>query len=223
MKLSEHVEHIRSIIYRAFDNQFSRLGVGANKLMEIDRIPEDLHKKRKKIEVLINSHTVEKGDYTSAREKALDEITFTLFNRLSAIKVMEAHQLFPPIVTKEAEHGDRSFGHKAWLEENPSKRNDELEGIREYLKYEFNQLGESIPLYSKNYPYALLPYIIELNDIVDAFNVVEKDPQIEDDVWQSDDILGWLYESYNNSKKLAHKDSKDKTEYDKVSLQSQCP
>ena len=57
MKLSEHVEHIRSLIYKAFNNQFSRLGVGANKLVEIEKIPVDLHTKRQKIEVLIDSHT----------------------------------------------------------------------------------------------------------------------------------------------------------------------
>ena len=56
---------------------------------------------------------------------------------------------------------------------------------------------------------------------IDAFNAVAIDPQVEVDIWQSDDILGWLYESYNNVKKKAHKDSGDKTEYHKVSLQSQ--
>ncbi|MGB5747675.1 MAG: hypothetical protein WBM69_11865 [Desulfobacterales bacterium] len=64
-------------------------------------------------------------------------------------------------------------------------------------------------------------YVIELNDIIDAFNAVEKDPDIDGTIWQSDDILGWLYESYNNAKKQEHKASKKKTEYDKVSLQSQ--
>lgn len=44
---------------------------------------------------------------------------------------------------------------------------------------------------------------------------------MEDHIWQSDDILGWLYESYNNVKKAAFKESKAKAEYDKVSLQSQ--
>jgi hypothetical protein len=39
--------------------------------------------------------------------------------------------------------------------------------------------------------------------------------------WQSDDVLGWLYESYNNYKKAAHKESGDKTEFNKVSIQSQ--
>lgn len=221
MKLSDHVDSIRERIYKAFNNQFARLGIGANKLMEIDKIPANLHTKRKKIETLIASHEGETGNYEEAREKALDELTFTLFNRLAAIKVMEAHQLFAPIVTKQAAHGGRSFGHKIWLENNPEKRNEELEGLRDYFKYEFNKLGDDLPLFHKNYPYALLPYVIELNDIVEAFNAVEQDAQVEENIWQSDDILGWLYESYNNAKKQAHKDSGDKTEYDKVSLQSQ--
>ncbi|CAM3952727.1 BREX-1 system adenine-specific DNA-methyltransferase PglX [Flavobacterium branchiophilum] len=232
MKLSDHVDSIRERIYKAFNNQFARLGIGANKLMEIDKIPTDLHSKRKKIEILIASHEGETGNYEEAREKALDELTFTLFNRLAAIKVMEAHQLFNPIVTKQAAHGGRSFGHKIWLENNPEKRNEELEGMRDYFKYEFNKLGDDLPLFHKNYPYALLPYVIELNDIVEAFNAVETDIDIiksqqpttnnqQPNIWQSDDILGWLYESYNNAKKQAHKDSGDKTEYDKVSLQSQ--
>ncbi|NOQ74051.1 MAG: BREX-1 system adenine-specific DNA-methyltransferase PglX [Crocinitomix sp.] len=221
MKLNDHVEHIRLLVYKSFNNQFSRLGIGPTKELDIEKIPDELHGKRKKIDFLIHSHKSETGSYTEARAKALDELTFTLFNRLAAIKVMEAHQLFPPIITKQAEHGDRSFGHKVWLEGNPEMREEELEGIRSYFKHEFNVLGESIPLFHKNYPYALLPYVIELNEIIDAFNEVELDSQIENDIWQSDDILGWLYESYNNSKKQAHKDSKAKTEYNKVSIQSQ--
>jgi hypothetical protein len=128
-------------------------------------------------------------------------------------------------LTKQSEHGDRSFGHKAWLEMNPHMRDEELEGIRDYLKSAFDELGQTLPLYSKAYPYALLPDAISLNDIIDAFNAVDTDAQAnassEETIWQSDDVLGWMYESYNNKKKQAHKDSKDKTEYNKVSLQSQ--
>ena len=221
MKLSDHVDHIRELTYRAFDKQFARLGIGKSKTMEIEKIPEDLHAKRQKLDTLLQSHIEETGSYDEGREKALDELTFTLFNRLAAVKVMEAHALFPPILTKQSEHGDRSFGHKAWLEEHPDMRSEELEGIREYIKHAFNELSNDIPLYSKNYPYALLPYVIELNEIIDAFNAVEDDPQVDDNIWQSDDILGWLYESYNNAKKQEFKESKAKTEYDKVSLQSQ--
>jgi len=71
----------------------------------------------------------------------------------------------------------------------------------------------------------LLPNAISLNEIIDAFNVVEKDTQVGSDIWQSDDVLGWMYESYNNSKKVEfkreQKENDAKVEYNKVSLQSQ--
>lgn len=228
MKLAEHVDHLRELIEAAFDKQFARLGFGKSKQMDAEqvlRLPEDVQSKRQRFVAMIENHIGETGSYESAREKLLDELTFTLFNRLAAIKVMEAASLFPPILTKQKEHGDRSFGHKAWLEANPQMREAELEGIRDYLKAAFDELGQTLPLYSKAYPYALLPDAISLNDIIDAFNGVDTDAQGNDSseeiIWQSDDVLGWMYESYNNVKKKAHKDSGDKTEYNKVSLQSQ--
>ena len=221
MKLSEHVDKLRILIESAFDKQFARLGIGVNQEIELEKLPSELHAKRQRFEVMLENHVGETGCYVNAREKLVDELTFTLFNRIAAVKVMEAASLFPPVITKQPEHGDRSFGHKAWLELRPDMRSEELEGIREYIKHAFNELGETLPLYSKSCPYALLPDTISLNEIIDAFNAVEKDPQVGDDIWHSDDILGWLYESYNNAKKKAFKESGAKAEYDKVSLQSQ--
>ncbi len=221
MKLSEHVEKLRTLIQAAFDKQFARLGISAIKMIELEKLPSELHTKRQRFEEMLQNHIGETGSYEKGREKLLDELTFTLFNRIAAVKVMEAASLFPPIITKQPEHGARSFGHKAWLEIRPDMRSEELEGIREFLKYAFDGLGETLPLYSRGYCYALLPDAISLNEIIDAFNEVEKDPQVETNIWQSDDILGWLYESYNSAKKALFKESKKKTEYDKVSLQSQ--
>ena len=221
MKLSEHVDKLRDLIEAAFDKYLARMGIGKNKLLEIEKLPSEVKLKRLRFEELLDNHIGETGHYEFAREKLIEELTFTLFNRLAAIKVMEAATLFPPVLTKQPEHGDRSFGHKAWLEMNSHMRSEELEGIREYLKDTFNEMGETLPLYSKTYPYALLPDAISLNEIIDTFNAVEKDTQVGSDIWNSDDVLGWMYESYNNLKKKAHKDSGDKTEYHKVSLQSQ--
>ena len=221
MKLPEHVDKIRDLIEAAFDKHFARLGIGKNKQMELEKLPTEVRPKRLRFQEMLENHIDETGNYEHAREKLIDELTFTLFNRLAAVKVMEAASLFPPVLTKLPEHGDRSFGHKAWLEMNPHMRSEELEGIREYLKNAFNELGEILPLYSKAYPYALLPDAISLNEIIDTFNSVENDTQVGNDIWQSDDVLGWMYESYNNIKKKAHKESGAKTEYHKVSLQSQ--
>lgn len=232
MKLAEHVDHLRELIEAAFDKQFARLGFSKTKQMDaeqVQRLPEEVQSKRQRFVAMLENHIGETGSYESAREKLLDELTFTLFNRLAAIKVMEAASLFPPILTKQKEQGDRSFGHKAWLEAHPEMRTAELEGIRDYLKAAFDELGSSLPLYSKNYPYAMLPDAISINDIIDAFNAVDQDEQIiksyEAGIWHSDDVLGWMYESYNNVKKenfkKEQKDNKAKVEYHKVSLQSQ--
>ncbi len=228
MKLADHVGQIRELIEASFDKQFARLGFGKTKQMDDDKVanlPDEVKAKRKRFIAMLDNHISETGSYESGREKLLDELTFTLFNRLAAIKVMEAANLFPPVLTKQVEHGDRSLGHKMWLEIYPHMRDEELEGIRDYIKFAFDELGGTLPLYSKAYAYALLPDTISLNDIIDRFNAVEKDEQITkeyvDGIWNSDDVLGWMYESYNNQKKQAHKDSKDKTEYHKVSLQSQ--
>lgn len=221
MKLADHVELIRKLIDTAFRNRLGRMGITAAALQPIDAIPAEYKADRKRIETIREVWIAETGTVADAYEKLVEELTFTLFNRLAALKVMEAHTLHPEIVTRRAQHGDRSFAHKHWLEENPDGRSEEMEGLVRFMEDQLAALSADIPLFSPQHPYHLLPTAIELNGIMNAFNQVETDEQVEDIIWQSDDVLGWLYESYNNYKKAAHKDSGDKTEYNKVSIQSQ--
>ena len=200
------------------------------------------------ITLIYSVFKAETGTVADAYEKLVEELTFTLFNRLAALKVMEAHTLHPEMVTRRESHGGRSFAHLAWLEQNPNARNEEAEGLLPFLEYQLQKLSSDIPLFSPQHPYHLLPTALELLQIINSFNSVEDDEDVKKTIhqpithhpslitnnpslithhqspitiWQSDDVLGWLYESYNNYKKAAHKASGDKTEYNKVSIQSQ--
>ncbi len=217
MKLSEHTEHIRQLIDQAFRNRLGRMGINEGQLVPIDNPPAE----RKRMETIREVFIAETGTVGDAYEKLVEELTFTLFNRLAALKVMEAHTLHPEIVTRRETHGGRSFAHLAWLEQNPQARSDEAEGLLPFLEEQLQKLASDIPLFSPQHPYHLLPTALELLGIINAFNQVESDTQVEAEIWKSDDVLGWLYESYNNYKKAAHKASGDKTEYNKVSIQSQ--
>jgi hypothetical protein len=217
MKLSEHVEHIRQLIDQAFRNRLGRMGINEGQLTAIENMPAE----RKRMETIREVFIAETGTVADAYEKLVEELTFTLFNRLAALKVMEAHTLHPEIVTRRESHGGRSFAHLAWLEQNPNARNEEAEGLLLFLEDQLQKLATDIPLFSPQHPYHLLPTALELQGIINAFNQVETDTQVETEIWKSDDVLGWLYESYNNYKKAAHKASGDKTEYNKVSIQSQ--
>ena len=225
MKLIDHVLHIRSLIQQAIDNRFSRLGL---EVSEEKELPENAstgnREKRNKLEAIIATHKQTLGDdYAEARKETINECTFTLFNRLAALKVMEDRELFPEVIRRRVEHGNLSYAHKQWLEEHTDERNAERMGLKLFLEDKFQELSENykIPLYSPEYAYAMLPTADELFEIITAFNEIEQDADCGADIWKGDDILGWLYENFNTVEKLALKDSGDKTEYDKVSLQSQ--
>ena len=221
MKLINHVLDIRRLIQQAFDNRFSRMGLRKEAATPVEQIPAEHREKRGKLDDIMQDHLNELGDYAEARQATINECVFTLFNRIAAIKVMEAKELFPEIITRRKENAGRSFEHNAWLEEHPEERGAEREGLKHFLNDQFDRLGEHIPLYRSDYPYALLPTADELNEIIEKFNAVEEDADCGEDVWKGDDILGWLYENFNAVEKAALKQSGDKTEYDKVSLQSQ--
>lgn len=221
MKLINHVLDIRRLIQQAFDNRFSRMGLRKKAATTVEQIPVEHQEKRRKLDELMSSHLSELGDYEEARQAAINECVFTLFNRIAAIKVMESKDLFPEIITRRKENAGRSFEHNVWLENHPEERNAEREGLKHFLSDQFDNLGEHIPLYRKDYPYALLPTADELNEIIEQFNAIEADADCGADVWKGDDILGWLYENFNAVEKEALKQSGEKTEYNKVSLQSQ--
>lgn len=222
MKLINHVLDIRQAIQQAFDNRFSRMGLRADAPLPADQLNDDEHRlRRKKLDNIMQSHLEELGDYAKARQAAINECVFTLFNRIAAIKVMEAKELFPEIVRRRTENAGRSFEHNAWLEEHPEERSAEREGLKHFLQDQFDKLGEHIPLYRPDYPYSLMPTADELFDILGRFNAVDDDADCGEATWKGDDILGWLYENFNEVEKEALKKSGEKTEYDKVSLQSQ--
>lgn len=221
MKLIQHVLAIRSLIQQAFENRFDRLGLKAAGEQPIDNLPDDRQEARRRLNDIMANHLAADEDYAKARMETINEYVFTLFNRIAAIKVMEDKELFPEIIRRRTEHADRSFAHNAWLEEHPEERNAEREGLKHFLSDKFEELGQKLPIYRADYPYAQLPTADELFQIIEAFNAVELDADCGADIWKGDDILGWLYENFNAVEKQAHKDSGDKTEYDKVSLQSQ--
>lgn len=222
MKLPEQVLKIRKMIHTAFLNRFEKLGLYETTQKPIAEIELDQLQKRQALETILANHLEEnQGNYPEARFQAIDECTFTLFNRIAAIKVMESHELFPEIIKQRTENGNRSFAHTAWLEEHPEERSAEREGLKSFLREEFDRLGDDLYLFNQDYPYALLPTADDLYRIIDAFNQVEEDADCGVDIWRNDDILGWLYESYNGIEKEQLKNSGVKTEFDKVSLQSQ--
>lgn len=224
MKLINHVLEIRGLIQQAIDNTFARLGLTEAGQGNVENVAEEQRDKYRQLsEIILTHQSALAGDYAAARKEAINECVFTLFNRLAAIKVMEDRELFPEVVRRRTEHGNLSYAHRQWLEEYPEEQNAERMGLKHFLQDKFTELFQTykIPLYSDDYPYAVFPTADELDEIINRMNQIEQDADCGADTWKGDDILGWLYENFNTAEKLQLKESGEKTEYDKVSLQSQ--
>jgi hypothetical protein len=192
MKLSQHIDIIRKLIEQAYQNRLGRMGIRKDKNISIENIPSEYLEDRLKIEKILKAMISETGNVESGYEKLVEELTFTLFNRIAALKVMEVHTLIPEVITRRQQHGGRSFSHSLWLEQHPESRNSDEEGLLQFFEDKFNELSSEFPLFSLRYPFHLFPTSIELLSIIEAFNAVEKDPDMGADIWKSDDILGLL-------------------------------
>jgi hypothetical protein len=221
MNLAEHVEEIRKKIDSAYRNRLGRMGITAKGAEYTEKVASEYLVDRQRIDPIFGVFLSETGTLNDAFEKLVEEFTFTLFNRLAALKVMEALVLIPEVVTRRTQNANRSTAHAAWLEENPDGFRQESDGLLAFLEAQFSLLGTDIPLFDLAHPYHLFPTAVELNTVIDAFNNVEADAQVGAEIWKSDDILGWLYESFNETKKSEHKASKKKIEHHNVSLRSQ--
>lgn len=221
MKLTDHVLKIRSLISRAITNRFERLGLTDEPDAPEPTLSGEDRQLRTRLKGIVEYHAGNASTYAEARKMAINECTFTLFNRLAALKVMEDKDFFPEVVNRRTENGNKSASHLEWLEEHPEGRSLERDGLLEFFIDRFRDEAEDFPIFSESHPYAIMPRADELNEIIDAFNAVSADPDCGQDIWRGDDILGWLYENFNAVEKDALKESGEKTEYDKVSLQSQ--
>lgn len=221
MTLLEHVLKIRLLIHRAFNGKMERLGIEAGGYADRPLLNDADRELHRKLQDINDTHISENGgNFAAAREHTLKQCVFTLFNRLAAIKLMERKELFPEVIKQRAENGGLSAAHQAWLELHPEGRKMERDGLLEFFTDRFAEIAETIPLYRADYPYSLMPTADELNQIIRAFNDIEADSDCAE-AWSSDDILGWLYENFNSAEKVELKESGEKIEFDKVSLQSQ--
>lgn len=219
MKIENYVEKIRLKVEDAVKNTLDRCGITDESNNFSDGMISGIEIGN--VEQLIESIISEKHEWKECFDEIVDDYTFTLFNRLVCMKVMESQGLYPEMITQNQQYSGKSYGHYLWLEINSQYKNDAFEGLDKYISYQFHQLSEECDLFNTTIPLHLIPTATFLKEIIDLINSVDEDDQINKDIWKQGNILSQIYEIYNNSKKFVLKESGEKVEYDKVHIQSQ--
>lgn len=218
MKLEDQVLQIKNTIKTAYEETLSRSGLLKSKNMPVDAVPKESLSDRNKLEPLMQVFIGEM-EYQAARSKLIEELTFTLFNQIAALKVIDLKESNSSFITERIiqrpENAGLSFAHLKYISEHPEKRDEEFKGLRSFISSEFEKIGKRINLYSAEYPFNIMPETSGLKKVIDEFN------KIDEKELKSDDFLGFCYEYYNRDEKRLFKDSGAKIEFDKVSLSSQ--
>lgn len=219
MKLEDHVEKIRLKVEEAVKNTLDRCGITESENAFSQQAINGIEVGN--VQQLIQSIHAEKTKWSDCYNVIVDDYSFTLFNRLVCMKVLEAHGLYPEMITQRQQHSGKSYSHYMWLESNLEYKNDAFEGIGAFISWQFNQLASECDLFSTDIPLHMIPTSTFIKEIIDLINLIDEDDQVDEEIWKNGNILSQIYEIYNNSKKAALKESGDKVEYDKVHIQSQ--
>ena len=93
-----------------------------------------------------------------AREKFVQEASFTTLNRLVGLKVMEARGLLErTYVTKSIDTGGKSEAHYLYLSRNPQVQREQGQGINTVLREIFQELSQELPQLYNGSRYGFLP------------------------------------------------------------------
>ena len=151
-----------------------------------------------------------------ARNKFVQEASFTTLNRLVGLKVMEARGLIErTYVTKSIDTGGKSEAHYLYLSRNPQANSEPGQGINTVLEEIFQTLSQELPQLYNGSRYGFLPRPSETVAVIDLINSIDSNE------WLKDDIIGWIYQYYNIAERRLLKDSKAKIDQSNVHYQSQ--
>ncbi len=178
--LESTVIKIREALEKAYNSLLKRAGFfeDENKIRKPLAGFEEI---RKKIEPVIEADK-KLSNYDQARQKFIDEASFTLFNRLAGIKVMEARGMITDIiVTTSVKTGEKSTKHFLYISKHPEANLKPGQGINEMLEEEFKELSSKLPqLYNGYNHYGCFPLGTDTLKIINLItpHVVHEDCEI---------------------------------------------
>lgn len=127
------------------------------------------------------------------------EVVYTYLNRLVALRVMEVRGLVDEVLVKRSEYSGRSYGHRNFFEiarEFCKYQTDD--GLAYFINIIFNEVTTDVGiLFNTDDEYSIIsPSNKALNKVIELLTT-----QIDEISWEQDEIIGWMYQYFNEEEK----------------------
>ena len=193
----------RDILEKDIEQVLINYGIYVNKdwvnLRDLKNLTEEQEKNRENIEKVIEK--LQKGgfDNSNSVKEYIKEVSYTYLNRLAALRVMEVRGLIDEILIPRSEYGNRSFIGSRFYEVAREYCKYEMDGGLAYLlNIMFEEISEEIKmLFNTDDEYSFVtPSNTSLLKVIELLCT-----NIDEQLWKQDEIIGWIYQYFNDKEK----------------------
>ena len=217
--LKNVVGQARRVVEEDIRVQLRRLGIDENEVKPVERLPHlsaaDKELRQKIIEALEKEKA---GDisYGEAFDRYVRYVGFTYVNRIAALRAMEVRNLIKETVIRRDVYGGGS--RREYELADRERFSDPYELFKAGLVEAFNEVGAEIRvLFDVNSEYSLV--FLGHKALLELVRLLGEEVPEED--WKEDDIVGWIYQYYNEEARAEFKKAKRKPKADDIPVINQ--
>ena len=180
--------------------QLEKYGIYADKKLAQDELThlsaDELHT-RDKIDAAIERELEStEGDLERSITNYVREATKTYLNRFVALKTIEVRGLIEETITERPEYGNRSYMHHTVAEIAGELTYAPDDGFGAALDLAYQEIGAEIRMIFEESEHTAIDLDAQVRE-----EVLDDLDAIDDDSWESDEALGWVYQYFGEEER----------------------
>jgi len=180
--------------------QLEKYGIYEDKrlsLEELSHLTEEERHTRRTLDAAIERELEStEGDLERSITNYVREATKTYLNRFVALKTIEVRGLVEETITKRPEYGNRSYMHHTVAEIAGELTDAPDDGFGAALDLAYQEIGAEIRMIFEESEHTAIDLDAQVRE-----EVLNELDAIDDDAWESDEALGWVYQYFGEEER----------------------
>jgi type I restriction-modification system DNA methylase subunit len=180
--------------------QLEKYGIYEDKKLPLDNLThlsiDEVHV-REKIDAAIERELEStEGDLERSITNYVREATKTYLNRFVALKTIEVRGLVEETITERPEYGNRSYIHHTVAEIAGELTDASDDGFGAALDLAYQEIGAEIRMIFEESEHTAIDLDAQVRE-----EVLDELDKIDDEAWESDEALGWVYQYFGEEER----------------------
>ncbi len=192
--------------------QLEKYGIYEDKILPLENLThlsiEEIHTRRTLDAAIERELESTEGDLERSITNYVREATKTYLNRFVALKTMEVRGLVEETITERPEYGNRSYLHHTVAEIAGELTNSADDGFGVALDLAYQEIGAEIRIIFEESEHTAIDLDAQVRE-----NILDKLEEIDVEAWESDEVLGWVYQYFGEGEREEIDQRIDDTNY----------